>query len=52
MANNLHKPSEKTIAASLINEEKYHEMYKKAVVELFNNYREIYDPKAGDVEFI
>ena len=31
---------------------KYHEMYKKAVVELFNNYREIYDPKAGDVEFI
>ena len=32
--------------------QKYHEMYKKAVVELFNNYREIYDPKAGDVEFI
>ena len=32
--------------------QKYHALYKKAVLELFNNYRDIYDPKANDVEFV
>jgi acetyl-CoA synthetase len=31
MANDLYVPSEKTVAASLINDEKYREMYKRSV---------------------
>ena len=31
MANDLFVPSEKTVAASLINDEKYREMYKRSV---------------------
>ena len=29
-----------------------HERYKAAVQELFRNYRDIYDPKAADIQFI
>jgi len=29
-----------------------HTKYKQAVVELFNKYRDVYDPKAEDIEFI
>jgi 2-acylglycerol O-acyltransferase 2 len=32
--------------------QKYHKMYKDAILELFNNYRDIYDPKAKDIEFV
>ena len=31
---------------------KYHTMYKQAIKELFNNYRDIYDPKVKNIEFV
>ena len=31
---------------------KYHTMYKNAVKELFENYRDIYDPKCNDIEYV
>ena len=48
MANDLHKPSEKTIAASLINEEKYHEMYKLSV----DSPEEFWRDQAQNLEWI
>lgn len=31
---------------------KYHKMYKEAVLELFDTYKDIYDPKAEPIQFV